>query len=156
MPRIRSHRVDGQRADFIRLGVLGDWSHPYLTMDFKTEANIIRALGKIIGNGHLHKGAKPVHWCVDCRSALAEAEVEYYDKTSPSIDVAFHAVDQDAVKAKFGVSSVNGPISLVIWTTTPWTLPANRAISCPVNSNTRWCRLTAVRLSPRKIWLKAC
>ncbi|MDU4223110.1 MAG: class I tRNA ligase family protein, partial [Enterobacter asburiae] len=122
-------QVDGQRADFIRLGVLGDWSHPYLTMDFKTEANIIRALGKIIGNGHLHKGAKPVHWCVDCRSALAEAEVEYYDKTSPSIDVAFHAVDQDAVKAKFGVSSVNGPISLVIWTTTPWTLPANRAIS---------------------------
>ena len=86
-------QVDGQRKDFIRLGVLGDWSHPYLTMDFKTEANIIRALGKIIGNGHLHKGAKPVHWCVDCRSALAEAEVEYYDKTSPSIDVAFQAVD---------------------------------------------------------------
>ncbi len=72
-------------------------------MDFKTEANIIRALGKIIGNGHLHKGAKPVHWCVDCRSALAEAEVEYYDKTSPSIDVAFEAVDQDAIKAKFGL-----------------------------------------------------
>lgn len=109
--------------------MLGDWSHPYLTMDFKTEANIIRALGKIIGNGHLHKGAKPVHWCVDCRSALAEAEVEYYDKTSPSIDVAFQAVDQDALKAKFAVSNVNGPISLVIWTTTPWTLPANRAIS---------------------------
>ncbi len=122
-------QVDGQRKDFIRLGVLGDWSHPYLTMDFKTEANIIRALGKIIGNGHLHKGAKPVHWCVDCRSALAEAEVEYYDKTSPSIDVAFQAVDQDALKAKFAVSNVNGPISLVIWTTTPWTLPANRAIS---------------------------
>ena len=109
--------------------MLGDWSHPYLTMDFKTEATIIRALGKIIGNGHLHKGAKPVHWCVDCRSALAEAEVEYYDKTSPSIDVAFLAVDQDALKTKFGVSNVNGPISLVIWTTTPWTLPANRAIS---------------------------
>jgi isoleucyl-tRNA synthetase len=122
-------QVDGQRKDFIRLGVLGDWSHPYLTMDFKTEANIIRALGKIIGNGHLHKGAKPVHWCVDCRSALAEAEVEYYDKTSPSIDVAFHAVDKAAVLAKFGVADVNGPVSLVIWTTTPWTLPANRAIS---------------------------
>lgn len=122
-------QVDGQRADFIRLGVLGDWSHPYLTMDFKTEANIIRALGKIIGNGHLHKGAKPVHWCVDCRSALAEAEVEYYDKTSPSIDVAFEAVDQDAIKAKFGLPGVSGPVSLVIWTTTPWTLPANRAIS---------------------------
>lgn len=70
-----------------------------------------------------------MHWCVDCRSALAEAEVEYYDKTSPSIDVAFRAVDQDAVKAKFGLPGVSGPVSLVIWTTTPWTLPANRAIS---------------------------
>ncbi|WP_227318324.1 isoleucine--tRNA ligase [Cedecea davisae] len=124
-----AEQVDGQRADFIRLGVLGDWSRPYLTMDFNTEANIIRALGKIIGNGHLHKGAKPVHWCVDCRSALAEAEVEYYDKTSPSIDVTFNAVDSDAVKAKFGAAEVKGPISLLIWTTTPWTLPANRAIS---------------------------
>jgi isoleucyl-tRNA synthetase len=124
-----AEQVDGQRADFIRLGVLGDWSRPYLTMDFKTEANIIRALGKIVGNGHLHKGAKPVHWCVDCRSALAEAEVEYYDKTSPSIFVNFQAVDADKVKATFGVTQVNGPVSMVIWTTTPWTLPANRAVS---------------------------
>lgn len=124
-----AEQVDGQREDFIRLGVLGDWSHPYLTMDFKTEANIIRALGKIIGNGHLHKGAKPVHWCVDCGSSLAEAEVEYDDRTSPSIDVMFNATDAEAVKAKFGVSQVNGPVSLLIWTTTPWTLPANRAIS---------------------------
>jgi isoleucyl-tRNA synthetase len=124
-----AEQVDGQREDFIRLGVLGDWSRPYLTMDFKTEANIIRALGKIVGNGHLHKGAKPVHWCVDCRSALAEAEVEYYDKTSPSIFVNFKAVDADAVKAKFGATQVNGPVSMVIWTTTPWTLPANRAVS---------------------------
>ncbi|WP_300000129.1 isoleucine--tRNA ligase [uncultured Cedecea sp.] len=124
-----AEQVDGQRADFIRLGVLGDWAHPYLTMDFKTEANIIRALGKIIGNGHLHKGAKPVHWCVDCGSSLAEAEVEYDDRTSPSIDVTFNAVDPQGVAAKFGVSQVNGPVSLLIWTTTPWTLPANRAIS---------------------------
>lgn len=124
-----AEQVEGQKADFIRLGVLGDWDRPYLTMDFGTEANIIRALGKIIGNGHLHKGAKPVHWCLDCRSALAEAEVEYYDKTSPSIDVMFNAIDTDAVRQAFGVSQVNGPISLVIWTTTPWTLPANRAIS---------------------------
>ncbi|MFU9137240.1 isoleucine--tRNA ligase [Erwinia tasmaniensis] len=124
-----AEQVEGQKKDFIRLGVLGDWDRPYLTMDFKTEANIIRALSKIIGNGHLHKGAKPVHWCMDCRSALAEAEVEYYDKTSPSIDVLFNAVDAGAVQAKFGVSSVTGPVSLVIWTTTPWTLPANRAIS---------------------------
>ncbi|WP_434745269.1 isoleucine--tRNA ligase [Candidatus Pantoea rara] len=124
-----AEQVEGQKADFIRLGVLGDWDRPYLTMDFGTEANIIRALGKIIGNGHLHKGAKPVHWCLDCRSALAEAEVEYYDKTSPSIDVMFNAIDTDAVRGAFGVSQVDGPISLVIWTTTPWTLPANRAIS---------------------------
>lgn len=124
-----AEQVEGQKADFIRLGVLGDWDRPYLTMDFGTEANIIRALGKIIGNGHLHKGAKPVHWCLDCRSALAEAEVEYYDKTSPSIDVMFNALDSDAVRQAFGVAEVSGPISLVIWTTTPWTLPANRAIS---------------------------
>ncbi|NIH16050.1 isoleucine--tRNA ligase [Serratia symbiotica] len=124
-----AEQVEGQKKDFIRLGVLGDWERPYLTMDFKTEANIIRALGKIISNGHLLKGAKPVHWCTDCGSSLAEAEVEYYDKTSPSIDVVFHAVDAATVAAKFGVSNFSGSISLVIWTTTPWTLPANRAIS---------------------------
>ncbi|ADN00107.1 isoleucine--tRNA ligase [Dickeya dadantii] len=126
-----AEQVAGQKKDFIRLGVLGDWDRPYLTMDFKTEANIIRALGRIIENGHLHKGAKPVHWCADCGSALAEAEVEYYDKTSPAIDVAFNAVDRAAVLAKFGLAAdaVNGDVALVIWTTTPWTLPANRAIS---------------------------
>lgn len=124
-----AEQVEGQKKDFIRLGVLGDWDRPYLTMDFKTEANIIRALAKIIGNGHLHKGAKPVQWCLDCRSALAEAEVEYYDKTSPSIDVLFNAVEADAVAAKFGVPADGQAISLVIWTTTPWTLPSNRAIS---------------------------
>lgn len=124
-----AEQVEGQKADFIRLGVLGDWDRPYLTMDFTTEANIIRALGKIIGNGHLHKGAKPVHWCMDCRSALAEAEVEYYDKTSPSIDVMFNAIDADRARAAFGVTASEGPVSLVIWTTTPWTIPANRGIS---------------------------
>ncbi|WP_350312799.1 isoleucine--tRNA ligase [Dickeya fangzhongdai] len=126
-----AEQVAGQKKDFIRLGVLGDWDRPYLTMDFKTEANIIRALGRIIENGHLHKGAKPVHWCADCGSALAEAEVEYYDKTSPAIDVAFNAVDRAAVLAKFGLTddAVNGDVALVIWTTTPWTLPANRAIA---------------------------
>ncbi|WOA53167.1 isoleucine--tRNA ligase [Dickeya solani] len=126
-----AEQVAGQKKDFIRLGVLGEWDRPYLTMDFKTEANIIRALGRIIENGHLHKGAKPVHWCADCGSALAEAEVEYYDRTSPAIDVAFNAVDRTAVLAKFGLAAdaVNGDVALVIWTTTPWTLPANRAIS---------------------------
>ncbi|MGA7587618.1 MAG: isoleucine--tRNA ligase [Rouxiella badensis] len=124
-----AEQIEGQKVDFIRLGVLGDWDHPYRTMDFKTEANIIRALGKIISNGHLLKGAKPVHWCTDCGSSLAEAEVEYYDKTSPAIDVAFNAVDPTAVAAKFGATAFHGPVSLVIWTTTPWTMPANRAIS---------------------------
>ncbi len=122
-------QIEGQKADFIRLGVLGDWDHPYLTMDFKTEANIIRALAKTVANGHLVKGAKPVHWCTACSSSLAEAEVEYYDKTSPSIYVRFPAVDSAAVAAKFGAQVDGQSISLVIWTTTPWTLPANRAIS---------------------------
>ncbi|MCT8343860.1 isoleucine--tRNA ligase [Photorhabdus kleinii] len=122
-------QIEGQKKDFIRLGILGDWERPYLTMDFKTEADIIRALSRIIANGHLLKGAKPVHWCTDCRSSLAEAEVEYYDKTSPSIDVRFNAVDAVAVCEKFGVQVADQPVSLVIWTTTPWTLPANRAIA---------------------------
>jgi len=82
-------QIAKQREDFVRLGVLGDWEQPYLTMDFRFEANIVRALGRLIANGHLHKGSKPVHWCTDCGSALAEAEVEYEDKTSPAIDVRF-------------------------------------------------------------------
>ncbi|KAA1195297.1 isoleucine--tRNA ligase [Photorhabdus heterorhabditis] len=122
-------QIEGQKKDFIRLGVLGDWERPYLTMDFKTEADIIRALSRVIANGHLLKGAKPVHWCTECGSSLAEAEVEYYDKTSPSIDVRFNAVDVAAVCEKFGVQALSQPVSLVIWTTTPWTLPANRAIA---------------------------
>lgn len=122
-------QVKDQKRDFIRLGVLGDWERPYLTMDFKTEVNIIRVLGKVISNGHLMRGVKPVHWCTSCQSALAEAEVEYHDQTSPSIDVVFYATNATAVAAKFGVSRFSGAISLVIWTTTPWTLPANRAIS---------------------------
>ncbi|WP_143043308.1 class I tRNA ligase family protein, partial [Vibrio cholerae] len=89
----------------------------------------IRSLAKVIDNGHLHKGVKPVHWCTDCGSALAEAEVEYEDKTSPAIDVAFAAVDKTKVLAAFGVTEYQAPVSMVIWTTTPWTLPANRALS---------------------------
>jgi isoleucyl-tRNA synthetase len=121
--------VEGQRDDFIRLGVLGDWNNPYLTMDFSTEANIVRSLAKVIESGHLHKGVKPVHWCTDCGSALAEAEVEYEDKTSPAIDVAFNAVDNAAVAAKFGVTDYASTVSMAIWTTTPWTIPANRALA---------------------------
>ncbi|MBI5040681.1 MAG: isoleucine--tRNA ligase, partial [Gammaproteobacteria bacterium] len=118
--------------DFIRLGVSGDWEHPYLTMDFKFEADIIRALGKIAANGHLTKGFKPVHWCTDCGSALAEAEVEYEDKTSPAIDVRFAVLDDAALLARCHVAEGGegkGPLSIVIWTTTPWTLPANRAVA---------------------------
>jgi isoleucyl-tRNA synthetase len=122
-------QVDGQRVDFVRMGVLGDWEKPYLTMDYKFEANIIRALGKIAENGHLHKGFKPVYWSVVGGSALAEAEVEYQDKTSFSIDVKFAFVDQAAAASKIEGISGNGEIALVIWTTTPWTLPANQAIS---------------------------
>lgn len=124
-----AQQVDGQREDFIRLGVFGDWQNPYLTMNFDTEANIVRSLAKVIDNGHLHKGVKPVHWCTDCGSALAEAEVEYEDKTSPAIDVAFLALDKAAVLAKFGVEQCDADVATVIWTTTPWTLPANRGLS---------------------------
>ena len=120
-------QVDGQREDFKRLGVLADWDNPYLTMDFQFEADIIRTLGEIIERGHLHKGVKPVHWCVDCGSALAEAEVEYEDKHSPAIDVRFKAVDNSAFDAVFD-SQGHGDVSVAIWTTTPWTLPANQAV----------------------------
>jgi isoleucyl-tRNA synthetase len=121
-------QIARQKKDFIRLGVLGDWDNPYLTMDFKTEADIVRTLGKIFENGYLIKGEKPVHWCIECGSALAEAEVEYEDKTSPAIDVGFRVVDADKLAAAFGVANVDGAMA-VIWTTTPWTLPANQAIS---------------------------
>ncbi len=125
-------QVDGQREDFKRLGVIGDWDNPYLTMDYQFEANIVRALGKIIDKGHLHKGFKPVHWCVDCGSALAEAEVEYEDKTSPAIDVRFAVLSEEGLMARchhVEGHEGKGPISVVIWTTTPWTLPANQAVA---------------------------
>ena len=123
-----AEQVERQKKDFIRLGVLGDWDHPYLTMDFKTEADIMRALGDIYRNGYLYQGSKPVHWCVDCGSALAEAEVEYEDVNSPAIDVGFKVADNAALSKAFGVE-VNGDAYAVIWTTTPWTLPANQAVS---------------------------
>jgi isoleucyl-tRNA synthetase len=123
-----SRQVDSQREDFMRMGVLGEWDNPYLTMDFGFEANVIRTLGEIIANGHMHKGSKPVHWCLDCGSALAEAEVEYQDKASPAIDVAYKALDVAAVAAAFSVSGT-ADIAIPIWTTTPWTLPASMAVS---------------------------
>ncbi len=123
-------QVERQKADFIRLGVLGDWDNPYLTMDFQFEADIIRQLGIIQANGHLYLGAKPVHWCVDCGSALAEAEVEYEDKNSPAIDVAFPVADCADLARRLGIdAAADCPAYAVIWTTTPWTLPANRAVA---------------------------
>lgn len=124
-----NEQIEQQKTDFVRLGILGDWNNPYKTMDFKTEGGIVRALGEIYKNGYLFSGVKPVHWCIDCASALAEAEVEYYDKVSPAIDVAFKAIDNAAVAAKFGVDiAADKSVFAVIWTTTPWTLPANQAI----------------------------
>jgi len=125
-------QVDKQRTDFKRLGVTGDWDNPYLTMDYHFEADIIRALGRIVENGHVQKGFKPVHWCTDCGSALAEAEVEYKDKSSFAIDVRFEVLNEEALLSR--CQHVRGghegsPISFVIWTTTPWTLPANQAVA---------------------------
>lgn len=122
-------QVEKQRRDFRRLGILGDWERPFLTMNYQTEADIVRALGKIIEAGHLHQGVKPVHWCIDCGSALAEAEVEYEDTRSVAIDARFRAVDSRALAACFKAKATAGPVSVVIWTTTPWTLPANRAVA---------------------------
>ncbi len=122
-------QIERQKADFIRLGVLGEWDDPYRTMDFKFEADIMRTLGRIHANGYLYQGQKPVHWCVDCGSALAEAEVEYEDKTSPAIDVAFAVKDVAALARALGMKAPSQPVYAVIWTTTPWTLPANQAVS---------------------------
>src|SRR5690606_19420755 len=105
----------------------GEWDNPYLTMDKKTEADIVRALGKIAENGHLIKGLKPVYWSVVGASALAEAEVEYQDKTSFSIDVRFAVSDEKDFASRVGELKGKGKISVVIWTTTPWTLPSNQA-----------------------------
>ena len=122
-------QVLNQKKDFIRLGVLGDWENPYLTLKSETEANIVRALGAIYKNGLLYQGNKPVHWCLDCGSALAEAEVDYENKTSVAIDVAFKGIDQKKLYDVFQLDPVSKSIYAVIWTTTPWTLPANEAIS---------------------------
>ncbi|MCS5590637.1 MAG: isoleucine--tRNA ligase [Candidatus Thioglobus sp.] len=114
-------QIEKQKVDFKRLGIIGDWDNPYLTKNFKYEADIVRSLGKIVKNGHLLKGYKPVHWCTECSSALAEAEVDYRDKGSDAVDVAFEVVDD-----YFGLDK---PVSVIIWTTTPWTLPANEAVA---------------------------
>jgi isoleucyl-tRNA synthetase len=124
-----SEQVEGQKADFVRLGVLGDFAHPYKTMSFANEAGEIRALAEMVKGGFVFKGLKPVNWCFDCGSALAEAEVEYQDKKSDAIDVAFAVEDAAQLAAAFGLSALAKPASIVIWTTTPWTLPGNVAVA---------------------------
>ncbi|WP_068829172.1 isoleucine--tRNA ligase [Pseudomonas sp. BMS12] len=122
-------QIEGQKADFIRLGVLGEWDNPYKTMAFANEAGEIRALAEMVKQGFVFKGLKPVNWCFDCGSALAEAEVEYQDKKSDAIDVAFVVEDAAQLAAAFGLSELAKPAAIVIWTTTPWTIPANQALN---------------------------
>jgi isoleucyl-tRNA synthetase len=122
-------QVDSQRVDFQRLGVIGDWNDPYLTMASRYEAEQLRAFAAIVRRGHLVRGFKPVHWCIDCRSSLAEAEVEYEERSSPSVDVRFRIADRMDAGRRFGIAGDEvGDASVVIWTTTPWTLPANQAV----------------------------
>ncbi len=132
--RARAHATEQialQMKGFKRLGVLGDWDNPYKTMTFKAEADEIRTLGRMIERGFVYRGLKPVNWCFDCNSALAEAEVEYIDKKTPVIDVAFplSRADEAKVAAAFGVALLGKPTATAIWTTTPWTIPANQALN---------------------------
>jgi isoleucyl-tRNA synthetase len=145
-------QIANQKADFIRLGVIGDWKDPYLTMNFVTEANIIRALGRIIAAGHVDQGFKPVHWCTSCGSALAEAEVEYEDKQSLAVDVRFSVVDEEAFLARCHHVPDHvgqGPVSVVIWTTTPWTLPANQAVA--LNAELDYCVVQCEGEQPERL-----
>jgi isoleucyl-tRNA synthetase len=132
--RARAHATEQialQMQGFKRLGVLGDWDHPYRTMTFKAEADEIRTLGRLIERGFVYRGLKPVNWCFDCGSALAEAEVEYAERNSPAIDVAFPlaAEGRSRVASAFGLGSLDKPVATVVWTTTPWTIPANQALN---------------------------
>lgn len=122
-------QIERQKADFQRLGVLGDWDSPYKTMNFSNEADEIRALARILDKGYIYRGLKPVNWCFDCQSALAEAEVEYKDRTDPAIDVGFPFAEPDRLAAAFGLSALPGDGHIVIWTTTPWTIPSNQALN---------------------------
>ncbi|MEY3771445.1 MAG: Isoleucine--tRNA ligase, partial [Pseudomonadota bacterium] len=127
-----SEQIDQQREDFKRLGVLGDWERPYRTMDFANEAGEIRAFKRVIERGFVYRGLKPVYWCFDCGSSLAEFEIEYADKKSDTLDVAFEAADNAALAKAFGLSALpdsSKSAFAVIWTTTAWTLPANQALN---------------------------
>src|SRR4051812_3035225 len=122
--------IDVMTAEFKRLMVFGDWDHYYVTMNPRYQADIARALGKFVERGLVYKGKKPVHWCIHCRTALAEAEVEYADHTSPSIYVEFPLSDDSAATLAASVPELAGrAVSVIIWTTTPWTIPSNLAIA---------------------------
>ncbi len=129
------NQVERQKKDFKRLGVLGDWENPYLTSNKKFEASTLKALEKIYNNGHLEKGFKPVHWCVKIQSALAEAEVEYQEKESIAIDVKFEVTSIDKIKRIFDIKDIDKKVFIVIWTTTPWTLPSNKSIAVKSDLN---------------------
>lgn len=137
-------QIENQKKDFKRLGVLGEWDNPYLTMNFRAEANEIRVLGRILEKGYVFRGLKPVNWCFDCGSALAEAEVEYADRTDPAVDVAFPFAEPERLASAFGVPSIEDG-AIVIWTTTPWTIPSNQALNLHPEVEYALVRLTQTR-----------
>ena len=125
-----TEQIAKQKADFQRLGVLGDWDNPYLTMAYGNEADEIRGLAALLAKGYIFRGLRPVNWCFDCGSALAEAEVEYEDRKDPAIDVGFGFIEKEKIAGAFGLRSLpDRPGHIVIWTTTPWTLPGNQALN---------------------------
>jgi isoleucyl-tRNA synthetase len=124
-----TEQIAGQMADFKRLGVLGQWDKPYRTMDFDTEANEIRAFKRVMERGFVYRGLKPVYWCFDCGSSLAEFEIEYADKKSQTLDVAFLCAEPEKLSAAFGGVKIDKEAFIVIWTTTAWTIPANQALN---------------------------
>ncbi|HTC14791.1 MAG TPA: isoleucine--tRNA ligase [Steroidobacteraceae bacterium] len=150
-------QIELQRSDFKRLGILGDWERPYLTMAPRYEAQQLRALGRIIANGHVYKGVKPVYWCLECRSALAEAEVEYEERVSPAIDVGFRVTDLTELARRTALPPAalgTDPVDLIIWTTTPWTLPANQAVA--LGAELRYVLVQAERAGvPRRLIVAA-
>ncbi len=138
-----TEQIAGQMADFKRLGVLGDWDRPYRTMDFGNEADEIRALKRVIERGFVYRGLKPVHWCFDCHSSLAEFEIEYADKKSQTLDVGFPCAEPQRLAEAFGLHALPGPASAVIWTTTAWTIPANQALN--LNPELDYCLVDTAR-----------
>ena len=133
-----TEQIAQQMADFKRVGVLGDWEHPYLTMDFGNEADEIRAFKRVMERGFVYRGLKPVYWCFDCGSSLAEFEIEYADKKSQTVDVGFLCAEPDKLAAAFGLPALTKDAFAVIWTTTAWTIPANQALNLNPNSTMRW------------------